>query len=191
MNIRSVYLLSFVLVCDCETVLFEPEEVATGIYAITVRTTLDTCQPPRGQGGSFAAAFQLGDQLAAFDYDNSLPDAPISMQYELDAANGYQVRWPKPGGRLDPCPAPSAESSYVREYRLIGAARNRFEVEEDETWTLGSDCGEILSPTASCHATRELSYELMESCAAPCTIRTDGPEDRYNGLTCSCSAPAH
>ena len=185
MNIRWVHLIVVLLVCGCDSRPFAPEEVTTGIYAITV-TTVGTCEPPRKQGSAFVGAFQLDGNLSTFDYDPS--GVSSSARYDLDAAGNYEVRWPELGQRLDPCPTPSAESSYVRVYQLISATRDRFEVEKDETWTLAPDC-ESLIPIASCHATSELRYELMESCAASCTIRTDGPRDRYDGLWCDCDTP--
>jgi hypothetical protein len=186
-NIQGVRLMSVVVACGCEAKPFEPEAVTTGIYATTVQTMVDTCEPPRSEGSAFVAAFQLGGNIGTFDYDN-VASAVSLARYDLEAASNYEVRVPELGKRLDPCPSPSAESSYVRVYRLISATRDRFEVEKDETWTLAADC-ESLFPIASCHATSELSYGLLESCAPPCTIRADGPRDRYDGLRCACDAP--
>jgi len=112
------------------------------------------------------------------------------MRYDLHESDGFVLRIPvSPALTINPCSVPSPGSSFVHTYVLTGAARDHFEVERNEVWTLNLPCTPqaILTPdtvpSASCHATRTLHYELKTACAPPCNVIFGSNVD---DLKCDC-----
>ncbi len=163
---------------------FEPDQVTTGIYQLAVSTLADTCDPPRFVGDATVGVFPSPTGIALFDIGDG-----SSEQYSLPAANGYATQTPAEGKHIDPC-VPS-NNSFVFTYALTGASSDRVDVVAEETWTLASACpageewfvGTARVPSASCGATRELHYDLISACPAPCTV----VQTLTSNLTCSCS----
>lgn len=187
MSLAFLFTSLFGCMSDPSTNPFEPDQVTTGIYQLNVATIADTCDPPRSVGAATVGLFATPSAIEIVDIGANAS----SESHTLPAFNGYATQIPAPGERLDPCPP--SNNSVAFSYLMTGASSAHVEVLAEETWTLRSACpaaetspgGPSSLPNASCGATRELHYDLISACAAPCkVVQTAQPTAK---LTCSCN----
>ncbi|HEV7556823.1 MAG TPA: hypothetical protein VGO00_15260 [Kofleriaceae bacterium] len=177
MNLSHVALA--LVVSGCNVDADTPSDVVTGIYEITVTNQADDCTAPRFTGTGTVAVFQHGDGIDAFDYTPS-----SQTRYSLEAAQGYTLQIPADGQKLLAC-ANDPSSSVVFELALTAATAGHFEVDKTEMWTITAACQSVVDsstvPVSSCHATRTLSYDLVQACDSSCLIA-----DATGALICQC-----
>ncbi|MEP6864111.1 MAG: hypothetical protein ABJE66_26020 [Deltaproteobacteria bacterium] len=174
---------------------FAPDQVASGIYKLTVSAATDTCDPPRYTGAGRRVGVSASEGALVLQDFMTVNGASAYPTYTLVQAAGYASAFPGVGKEAPTCaqPSPSGDASIA--YTLVGAAADRVDVIEDEAWTINVPCSQpyvfpaASMPSASCKATRALRYDLVATCAPPCSIvlSTDLPGQTQ---TCSCDPGA-
>jgi hypothetical protein len=184
-NVRPVLMLAALAACKLPTTAtLDPSAVVTGVYTLTATPQSDTCTPQRFVGSATVPVIADSTTIAIADESSSLT-TPTIAQYSLTAASDYTAQIPATGATFTPCPSGGA---FSLDFTLTAASASALTVTDDETWTIVSACaGTTIDattvPSASCTASRTLSYALVQACAAPCTIVED------NDLP-SCTCPS-
>lgn len=141
---------------------FQPDAITSGTYALTVTTDTDSCTPAREQLQSVPVEVQHDPQGLVLRIAHEFPGGTSSDAFTLADADGYAARAPAEGQHIDPCPG--SGDSVVISRTLVGADATTIVVDEDQTWQIAAACpsaasfGGSLVPTASCHASRTLTY---------------------------------
>lgn len=156
------------------------DEVAAGIYELTVIAESDACSPSRAVGAMGPVA--VVTRGSAIDApvpdvgDASLLTAPRVVL----AADAFHAETNR---RI-----PSCEGSFVHEeWTLLDATSEGFELLHTQEWHGLEGCeaaGTVMpgAPAADCMAERRLRYDLAEACAAPCRLVLDATA----AVACSC-----
>lgn len=150
------------------------DEVAPGIYELTIERELDACSPMRPAGA-------MGDVAVLVDggaIDAPVPDAPIAGAGALSFAS--------PRVRLAPeglfhaetnRRVPGCEGAWVHEeWTVLDPSAERFVISHLQRWEGLASCVDARiempgAPAGDCESERRLRYDLAQSCPAPCALR--------------------
>lgn len=143
------------------------DEVAPGIYELTVESELDACSPVRASGAMGPVAVLV---------EGGAIDAPVP---DVDAAplTSPRVRL-APDGLFHAETnrrVPGCEAAWVHEeWTVLEPGAEGFAISHLQRWEGLAGCADIAMPSApatDCESERLLRYDLAERCAAPCTLR--------------------
>jgi hypothetical protein len=167
------FLLALTLAgCNLPTAsALDPSAVVTGTYTLTATSQSDTCDPARFVGSVTVPVFADDSTIAIADQSSSVI-TPTIARYDLAGSASYTTQVPAAGAAYAPCPS---GGTFSLDFTLTAASGTSFEVTDDESWTIVTPCtGTVIDaasvPAASCVASRTLHYDLVQACAAPCTI---------------------
>lgn len=157
-----------------------PDEVAPGIYELTIEQALDACSPSRPVGAMGSVAV-LVDEGAL---DAPVPDADLgplaSPRVRLTPDREFHAETNR---RVTGC-----EGAWVHEeWTLLESGTAGFAIRHLQEWQGLSSCvdGAITmpgAPVADCQSERQLEYRLAETCAAPCSLRLTSA----SSIECAC-----
>ena len=157
----------------------DPEPpIASGIYALTVRSESDACSPRRTEGDLGRVGVLRLDHAISVAVPESADDltADVTRRVTLAAEDGFHD---EQSDTMDACPAATTS----RALTLTTRDADRFALELTERFTGLAACGPMDGmPTADCESTRALDYRLLAACEAPCEIAWTAAE----GVTCAC-----
>ncbi len=145
------------------------DDVAQGIYELTIEHGADACSPARPVGAMGAVAVLVeGDAI-----DAPVPDAdatPLaSPRVRLTAEAGFHAETNR---RVTGC-----EGAWVHEeWTILESGAEGFALSHFQRWEGLSSCVEGAvtmpgAPAGDCESERRLGYALSEACAAPCALR--------------------
>lgn len=142
------------------------DEVASGIYELTIERELEDCAPARPTGAMGAVAVLAGDDVI----DAPVPDAPTSAllapRVRLLAERAFHAETNRPIAGCD--------GAWVHEtWTVMSSADGSFELANAQRWEGVASCldhGAANVPAADCRSERSLRYALRESCVAPCEL---------------------
>ncbi|HEY8426946.1 MAG TPA: hypothetical protein VIL20_01170 [Sandaracinaceae bacterium] len=150
------------------------DDVAPGIYELTIERGLDACSPARPAGvmGTVAVIVDEGT------LDAPVPDADASLlaspRVRLAPERAFHAETNR---RVTGC-----EGAWVHEeWTLLEGGAEGFVLSHRQLWEGLSSCAEGSitmrgAPVADCESERRLAYRLAERCAAPCALRLVAPE---------------
>jgi hypothetical protein len=161
-----------------------PDELHSGVYALQITKSVDSCDPPRVTGDAGRVAVSVSEQgIGAFE-PIELKLATGYQQYELAADAGYTR---SSGAGIDASSLCGGHSTFLIDRHLTSATSAGFVVAKTTDWTVTVACpGDVVSeaPAASCHSVQDLRYQLVTVCDAPCQLRSE----RIGEFTCACPA---
>lgn len=145
------------------------DEVAPGIYDLTIERELDACSPARPVGvmGPVAVLVERGA------IDAPVPDADPSpllsprVRLEPDAFFHAETNRRVPG----------CDGAWVHEeWTALEPNRSGFVITHFQRWHGLASCAGASdampgAPATDCESERHLRYELAEACVAPCRLR--------------------
>jgi len=156
------------------------EEVAAGIYELTIESELDACSPLRPVGAMGPVAVLV---------DGGAIDAPVPDAEALLLAS--------PRVRLAPDGlfhaetnrrVPGCEGAWVHEeWTVVEPSASAFAISHLQRWEGLASCADPAAlmpgaPGADCSSERRLRYDLAERCAAPCSLRLTSSST----IACAC-----
>lgn len=155
------------------------DEVAQGIYALTIESELDACSPTRPVGA-------MGDVAVLVDHgaiDAPVPDTNvvelISPRVRL-ARDDFHAETNR---RI-----PGCDAAFVHEeWTVLDPRDGTFTIAHSQDWQGLAGCADPSAampgaPSADCTSERELHFALVESCLAPCALRLGAGL----AVTCAC-----
>lgn len=145
------------------------DDVAPGIYELTIESGADACSPVRPIGAMGTVAVLVDDGAI----DAPVPDADLgplaSPRVRLAPDSAFHAETNR---RVTGC-----DGAWVHEeWTVLDSAAEGFAISHLQRWEGLSSCveGAITmpgAPVADCESERQLEYRLAESCAAPCSLR--------------------
>lgn len=141
----------------------------TGIYELEARAIADSCEPAAALGTSTVALVRFADGLS-YAYPGERVAGSASLVREV---TGADLR-----DEFDLPLAGSCARGRLHHLFAVGyEAPDRVEATLDRTWRDVVHCAgdpiDATLPAAACASRRELTYQLLEPCAAPCQIVDD------------------
>ena len=166
MTTRSLTALCMFLLCGCAQA-HGTDDVAQGIYELTIERGLDACSPVRPAGAMGAVAVLVEEGAV----DAPVPDADVaplaSPRVRLAPESAFHAETNR---RVTGC-----EGAWVHEeWTMLDSSAEGFTIQHLQSWEGLSSCASITmpgAPTADCESERQLSYRLAERCVAPCSLR--------------------
>ncbi len=145
------------------------DEVAPGIYALTIEGELDACSPTRPVGA-------MGDVAVIADrgiIDAPVPDADVSLLISPRVRLAETADFHAETNRR----IPGCDGAFVHEeWTVLDASASTFTIAHSQAWQGLAGCADPSAvmpgaPAADCSSERRLHYQLGESCLAPCALR--------------------
>ena len=157
-----------------------PEDVASGIYELTIESATEACSPSRAIGTMGAVAVLAVDG----SIDAPVPDieAPLLVAPRVRLTPGLYHS--ETNRRVSGC-----EGAWVHEeWTVIDASAEGFDLMHTQEWQGLAGCGDARvatpsTPDGDCMSERILRYGLSTECRAPCTLQLTAA----GGVECSCS----
>ena len=155
------------------------EEIAPGIYDLTVQSETEACSPPRAVGAMGRVAMLVHDgaiDAPVPEIDDTVLTAPRVVLAPTASFHSETNR------RLSGC-----GGAWVHEeWTVLESDGTTFDLLHTQQWQDLASCGGAETvrdaPSADCRSERRLRYDLAEACAAPCRlVLAIGP-----AIACSC-----
>jgi hypothetical protein len=157
-----------------------PDDVASGIYELTIESATEACSPVRAIGTMGSVAVLVEDGAI----DAPVPDieAPLLVAPRVRLTPGLYHS--ETNRRL-----PGCDGAWVHEeWTVIDATATGFDLMHTQEWQGMSSCVDPRvampsAPDADCMSERILRYGLSTECRAPCALQLTAG----GAVECSCS----